>query len=59
MWDIVKQWKKLPSIDTPSTEERRAQMVTETLFKNYVVAPWYRDQSEQVGNVLLAIRNGI
>jgi hypothetical protein len=59
MWDIVRQWKTMPNIQKPSREECATLEVTEALFKNYVVAPWYRTLAEQVGKLLLAKRNSI
>jgi hypothetical protein len=49
----------MPSFHKPSREECAALDVTETLFKNCVVTPWYRTLADQVGKLLLAKRNSI
>lgn len=47
MWNVVRQWKNLPSIHRPSREECRTLEVTAMLFENTVVAPWYRRMADQ------------
>ncbi|XP_068634006.1 endoribonuclease Dicer [Battus philenor] len=41
-WNIIKEFRHIPPVVVPSTEERRSLQVTKENYQLKVVTPWYR-----------------